>query len=211
MLLYHGTSATLQPAIQAQGLQPRGDRPGVWSEDYHAPSLPQMVYLTKTPFQALWYALRTSLLLGGDGLLVTVKTTEEKLYPDENFFIEEHQGRLDKSEITTAQTCVTMMQTVWDESLTQKGLVCHEGAVDPGHCIHYWTVPKDQNPWKFLDAQTVVDFDWLMTAVSATMEHFGVAGFDVARLKEYSIRQVDRGRYLVGIPDCPVLKVIREE
>lgn len=101
MELMHGTSSTNCNSIVCAGILPRNpNSKGNWKEEYQGQSIQNHVYFTNKSLYADFFGFRTSLIDNSDPVIVTVELNEDRLYPDENFFI---SGRACKDQYEEAQ------------------------------------------------------------------------------------------------------------
>lgn len=135
MLLYHGTSARFLTEALTDGIQPRGDRPSIWTK---APSRSDMVYLAcGYPF---YYAV-----VGTDDPKVAVfeidasLIDDTRLYPDEDYiwYIADRTG--EREHLTPPQVAehLESLQDQWPKSLRMLGNVAHRGAIPAEFITRY--------------------------------------------------------------------------
>jgi hypothetical protein len=113
-MFLHGTSDAVLDAIMAQGLVPRGDKPGVYGRSVGAPQgRSRAVYLTTQEGMARFAAREAAKFLGGKPIIVVVQgISERSLAPDED------------SGQATARASVERI-----------GSVAHNGRISPEHIV----------------------------------------------------------------------------
>src|SRR5215471_4245135 len=148
MRLYHGTSAKHLNSILKNGLQPRGDKKGVWSHTVE--SRPDMVYLTTA------YPLHFALSAADtrDARLVLElnihKLNPWRLHPDEDFLTQAtRNNRPEGCPVQTKRATkwfrkrLTDYNTYWGQSIEGLGNCCHLGPVPVNAITRYAIIPKD--------------------------------------------------------------------
>ena len=145
--LYHGTSEIHLQDILENGLRPRGEHDGNWSE---APSRHDRVYLTDT--YPLFFA---DMALVGDERSVVIEIDtdhleEDNMRPDEDFIVQvlHAQGKL-PNDIDIKQAAATFdvdgYAHEWEKSLLHLGNAAYVGTI-PVEAITRIAIYKSKGP-----------------------------------------------------------------
>jgi hypothetical protein len=149
MILYHGTSTANSNIISTKGLSPRVDtKENMWKSINKIPSNKNFVYLTNSKLHFEFFAMRAALIKNSDCSIISVDTPVDALYPDENYIAQTVLGRgvlLTTKDMTEAQLLMETYKNNWEESLKQKGLVCHKNSILPNNIVNIINYSIEEN------------------------------------------------------------------
>lgn len=143
--LYHGTLASLSPAIQREGLKPRGRRPS-HDEYMQSASLPKFVYFTSKFERAVEHACRISERTA-DGAGIVVLELElhalvpKKIYPDEDYLSEVWNSDFLDWTLKEQLKYMERHRDDWEESLNDYSIIAYKGEV-PASALSQCRVPR---------------------------------------------------------------------